>query len=171
MVEREDDLPRSDGDQSIEDGTKSRNDAVYSGGSESLYGRDGSAIFWGNEEAALGSSSRCRATWRAKGTDRRELWIPEEVGCRLPVHDPPCRPQSIRPGRTFGRRRQLQPECNKDIIDRALKQQLQGIKRIKEPRRQTAAISEEGVENLLTESEGGAQDSDHIWEAQERSKP
>jgi hypothetical protein len=36
-----------------------------------------------NEEAAQGPASSCRATWRAKGTDPRRLWIPEYVGYHL----------------------------------------------------------------------------------------
>jgi hypothetical protein len=64
-------------------GTQSRNDAVRGGILVGSYGRDRSEIFGNNEEAAQGPVPSCRATRRAKGTDPRRLWIPEEVGCHL----------------------------------------------------------------------------------------
>jgi hypothetical protein len=41
--------------------------------------------------------------------------------------------QDTRQGRTFGRRRWKGSECNNDIRDRGLKQQLRGSKQIKDP--------------------------------------
>jgi hypothetical protein len=42
------------------------------------------------EEAAQEPEAICRATWRAKGTDTRRLWIVEEVGYRLQEGVPSC---------------------------------------------------------------------------------
>jgi hypothetical protein len=53
------------------------------------YGRGRSEILGSNDKVALGPASSCRATWRAKGTDKRRLWIPE-VGCRLQEGVPSC---------------------------------------------------------------------------------
>jgi hypothetical protein len=42
------------------------------------------------EEAVYGQEASCRATWRAKGTDQRNLWTPDEVSCRLQKDVPSC---------------------------------------------------------------------------------
>jgi hypothetical protein len=39
---------------------------------------------------AQGPASSCRAKWRAKGTDPKGLWIPEDVGCCLQEGVLPC---------------------------------------------------------------------------------
>jgi hypothetical protein len=107
MPKREDRLPSSVGSQSREDGAnrsrdghlgkegshgseeKSGGNGVQVGTSGGSYGGDRGEIF-GNNEAAQGPTSSCSATQRAKETDPRRLWIPEEVGCGLQKGVPSC---------------------------------------------------------------------------------
>jgi hypothetical protein len=95
---------------------------------------------------AQGPASSCRAPQRAKGTDARKLWVPEEIGCRLQEYDSPfwngkaqgTQSQGTRPVQCHTRR----PE----IMDAQVgtTNAPGGQQGNKGPRRQTAAISVEG---------------------------
>jgi hypothetical protein len=56
---------------------------VHSSALVGPYGRCRSETSWRMEEVAQGPASSCRVTRRAKGTDPRRFWIPEEFGCCL----------------------------------------------------------------------------------------
>jgi hypothetical protein len=61
MPERDEGVPKNDGDQSGEDGAESKIDAIRSGTSGDPYGRGRKEIFGNNEEAAQGPASCCTA--------------------------------------------------------------------------------------------------------------
>jgi hypothetical protein len=83
MVEKKDGLPRSDGDQSREEGDKSRNDAVRRGASRGPQGRNCCEIFWSTEQAAQGPLSGCGAPPETEGKHPGKSSIPEEIDrCR-----------------------------------------------------------------------------------------
>jgi hypothetical protein len=90
MLKRGCGLQRDDGATSGMQGAKSKGNGIPSGMSECPYRRGRSEIFESNEEAAQRPASSCMARQRAKRTDLRRLWIPEEVGCHLQEGVPPC---------------------------------------------------------------------------------
>jgi hypothetical protein len=99
---------------------------------------------------------------------RREMTHRAKVARRKGQTEDDVAPRSPK-GCTFGRRRWKGPEFNNDIRDRGLRQQLRGSKRIKDlGGRRPLCLRK--ARQPRTESEGGAQDSDHIWEAEECSR-
>jgi hypothetical protein len=64
---------------------------VRSGAYRGPQGTCSSETCRGSEEAAQGPASSSRATQRAKGTDPRKLWIPDETDRCAQRDDPPCR--------------------------------------------------------------------------------
>jgi hypothetical protein len=142
---------------------------VWVGTSGGPYGRCRSETGQRTEEAAERPEDSCRVTRRAKGTDPRRLWIPEDVGCRLQDDDPLC--QSGLAQEVHSQKRLYQ--------DRSGTRNLEDGRSGGDVSRKRNAARAYGAEMLRsrynwlkegkppTVSEDGAEDSSHDWKVWE----